>query len=104
MKSNHNIIRELLKRHPEGLKSREIADITGIDKRVVNKALESVFGVYIDRWERSVFRNTLSAVWVVVDVPENCPKPENTGRRSRERIRNPADATFLKRKQGEIND
>jgi hypothetical protein len=104
VKSNHNIIRELLKRHPEGLKSREIADITGIDKRVVNKALESVFGVYIDRWEKSTFQNTLAAIWVVVDVPENCPKPENTGRRSRERIRNPADAKFLKRRQGEIND
>jgi hypothetical protein len=104
VKSNHNIIRALLKQHPDGLKSREIADITGIDKRVVNKALESVFGVYIDRWEKSVFRNTLSAVWVVVDVPENCPKPENTGRRSRERIRNPDDVIFLKRRQGEIND
>ena len=103
MKSNHNIIRELLKRHPDGLKSREIADITGIDKRVVNKALESVFGVYIDRWERSVFRNTLSAVWVVVDVPENCPKPANTGRRSCERIRNPDDAIFLNKRR-EIND
>jgi predicted transcriptional regulator len=103
VKSNHNIIRELLKRHPEGLKSREIADITGIDKRVVNKALESVFGVYIDRWERSVFRNTLSAVWLVVDVPENCPKPANTGRRSCERTRNPDDAIFLNKRR-EIND
>ena len=103
MKSNHNIIRELLKRHPDGLKSREIADITGIDKRVVNKALESVFGVYIDRWEKSVFRNTLSAVWVVVDVPENCPKPANTGRRALERISNPDDAIFLNKRR-EIND
>ena len=101
MKSNHNIIRELLKRHPDGLKSREIADITGIDKRVVNKALESVFGVYIDRWEKSTFQNMLAAIWVVVDVPENCPKPENTGRRSRERISNPADAIFLNRKREE---
>jgi len=101
VKSNHNIIRELLKRHPDGLKSREIADITGIDKRVVNKALESVFGVYIDRWERSVFRNTLSAVCVVVDVPEYCPKPANSGRRSRERISNPDDATFLNRRREE---
>ena len=104
MKSNHNIIRALLKQHPDGLKSREIADITGIDKRVVNKALEGVFGVYIDRWERSAFRNTLSAVWVVVDVPENCPKPANSGRRSLEQICNPDDAIFLKQRQGEIND
>ena len=104
MKSNHNIIRELLKRHPDGLKSSDIAKFTGIDVRSVNKSLENVFGVYVDRWENATYRNTLAAVWVVVDVPENCPKPENTGRRSRERIRNPADATFLKRKQGEIND
>ena len=86
MKSNHNIIRELLKRHPDGLKSSDIAKFTGIDFRSVNKSLESVFGVYIDRWEKATYRNTLAAVWVVVDVPENCPKPNNTGRRSRERL------------------
>ncbi len=86
MKSNHNIIRELLKRHPDGLKSSDIAKFTGIDNRSVNKSLESVFGVYIDRWEKATYRNTLAAVWVVVDVPENCPKPNNTGRRSRERL------------------
>ena len=65
------------------MKSSDISRLTGIDKRVVNKALESVFGVYIDRWEKSTHRNTLAAVWVVVDVPENCPKPENTGRRTK---------------------
>jgi hypothetical protein len=86
MKSNHNIIRDLLKRHPDGLKSSDIAKFTGIDNRSVNKSLESVFGVYIDRWEKSTYRNTLAAIWVVVDVPENCPKPNNTGRRSRERL------------------
>jgi hypothetical protein len=63
--------------------------------------LESVFGVYIDRWEKSTYRNTLAAVWVVVDVPENCPKPENIGRRSRELLRNPADAVFLNRRREE---
>ena len=103
MKSNHNTIRELLKRHPDGLKSSDIAKFTGIDVRSVNKSLESVFGVYIDRWENATYRNTLAAVWVVVDVPENCPKPANTGRRSREQIRNPDDAIFLNRKR-EIND
>jgi hypothetical protein len=103
VKSNHNIIRELLKRHPDGLKSSDIAKFTGIDVRSVNKSLESVFGVYVDRWENATYRNTLAAVWVVVDVPVNCPKPENMGRRSREQIRNPADAIFLNRKR-EIND
>jgi len=82
VKSNHNIIRELLKQYPDGLKSSDISRLTGIDKRVVNKALENVFGVYVDRWENSLRRNTLARIWVVVDVPENCPKPENTGRRS----------------------
>ena len=83
MKSNHNIIRALLKQHPDGLKSSDIAKITGIDIRVVNKALGSVFGVYVDRWENSTYRNTLAAIWVVVDVPENCPKPNNMGRRTK---------------------
>ena len=101
MKSNHNAIRELLKRHPDGLKSSDIAKFTGIDNRSVNKSLESIFGVYVDRWEKATYRNTLAAVWAVVDVPENCPKPENTGRRSRERIRNPADAVFLNRRREE---
>lgn len=91
MKSNHNIIRELLQKHPDGLKSSDIARLTGINNRSVNKSLESVFGVYIDRWEKSTYRNNLAAIWVVVDVPENCPKPENTGRRSLERIRTEKD-------------
>jgi hypothetical protein len=86
LKSNHNTIRDLLKQHPDGLKSSDISKLTGIDNRSVNKSLESVFGVYIDRWEKSTYRNTLAAIWVVVDVPENCPKPNNTGRRSRERL------------------
>ena len=83
MKSNHNIIRDTLKQHPDGLKSSDISRLTGIDYRSVNKSLEGVFGVYIDRWEKSTHRNTLAAIWVVVDVPENCPKPENTGRRTK---------------------
>jgi hypothetical protein len=83
------------------LKASDIAKFTGIDVRSVNKSLESVFGVYVDRWEQSARYNTLAAIWVVVDVPENCPKPKNTGRRSRERISNPADATFLNRKREE---
>ena len=83
MKSNHNSIRDTLKQHPDGLKSSDISRLTGIDYRVVNKALEGVFGVYIDRWEKSTHRNTLAAIWVVVDVPENCPKPANTGRRTK---------------------
>ena len=82
MKSNHNIIRALLKQYPDGLKSSDISRLTGIDVRSVNKSLEGVFGVYIDRWENSTYRNTLAAIWVVVDVPENCPKPNNMGRRS----------------------
>ena len=101
MRSNHSTIRELLKRHPDGLKSSDISKFTGIDNRSVNKSLESVFGVYIDRWEKSTYRNTLAAVWVVVNVPENCPKPENIGRRSRELLRNPADAVFLNRRREE---
>ena len=83
MKSNHNIIRELLKQYPDGLKSSDIAKLTGIDNRSVNKSLEGVFGVYVDRWEKSTHRNTLAAIWVVVDVPDNCPRPENTGRRTK---------------------
>lgn len=91
MKSNHNIIRDLLKQHPDGLKASDIAKLTGISNRSVNKSLESVFGIYIDRWEKSEYRNNLAAIWVVVEVPEDCPKPENTGRRSRERIRTKED-------------
>lgn len=91
MKSNHNLIRELLQEYPDGLKSSQISDLTGISNRSVNKTLESVFGVYIDRWEKSVYKNNLAAIWVVVDVPENCPKPDNNGRRSRERICKTAD-------------
>lgn len=86
MKSNHNAIREVLRQHPDGLTSRRISELTGIDYRSVRKSLETVHGVYIDRWENVTYRNNLAAVWVVVEVPDNCPKPDNIGRRSRERI------------------
>jgi len=91
MKSNHNLIRDLLKQYPDGLKSSDISSILGISNRSINKSLESVFGVYIDRWVKSEYRNNLAAIWVVVDVPDNCPKPDNTGRRARERIRTEKD-------------
>ena len=80
-----------MRQYPDGLKASDIASHTGIHNRSVNKSLESVFGVYIDRWEKSAYRNNLAAIWVVVDVPENCPKPNNTGRRSRDRIRTEKD-------------
>lgn len=91
MKSNHNTIRELLQEYSDGLKASDIARLTGISNRSVNKSLESVFGVYIDRWVKSEYRNNLAAIWVVVEVPENCPKPNKTGRRSRDRIRTEKD-------------
>jgi hypothetical protein len=77
MKSNHNTIRKVLIEHPDGLTSRQISEMTGISYRSVRKSLESVFGVYIDRYITARYRNNLTAVWVVVDVPDNCPKPDH---------------------------
>lgn len=75
MKSTHAEIRAMLHKHPDGLTVSEIGDETDLSTDVVRRALQHMPDCYIDRWTASSQGN-LGAIWIAVEVPENCPKPE----------------------------
>jgi hypothetical protein len=69
------VIRDLLKAFPDGLSANEICLKTGIYERSVRPTLKKMADCYIDRWLPGKFRTPPTAIWCVVDVPEDCPKP-----------------------------
>ena len=81
--SNHKAIRELLHQNPDGLMVSEIAKALGVKNDSIKVALRSMVDTYIDRWVR-LRGSPIAAVWCAVEVPANCPKPENkNGRNAR---------------------
>lgn len=73
--THHAKLREMLKRHPDGLGVGEIASRLDIPEPAVRASLKSMPDVYIDRWIPARNRGW-AAIWCAVDVPEDCPKPE----------------------------
>lgn len=71
----HIAIRELLRKHPDGLSTRQICRLSGIEERVARPALRKMADAYIDRWIRGEFQKPPEAIWCVVEVPEDCPPP-----------------------------
>ena len=74
-KSNHSAIRNLLKQHPDGLMVSEIAKQLNLQHRATAYALKSMPDTYIDRWVK-LKSSPSAAVWCVIEVPEDCPRPE----------------------------
>ena len=73
-KSNHERIRKILKTC-DGMTVAGLVDlIMGISDASVREALKNMPDTYIDRWTPG--RKGWTAVWCVVDVPEDCPKPK----------------------------
>jgi len=75
MRSHHDKIRQCLQDYPDGRTVAEIAECTRIPTDTLRRALDTCFGVYVDRWQ-GPYRGQWAAVWCVVAVPENCPRPE----------------------------
>jgi len=67
-------LRALLRGH-EGMTTRQLSYRTDSDMRDITRSLKVMPDSYIDRWTGPV-RGQWAAVWCVVDVPEDCPKPE----------------------------
>lgn len=78
----HNEVRAKLKEAADGLTVNQIAAITGLEASGVRDMLKRMPDTYIDRWElTSTGRGGApAAVWCVVDVPADCPRPGLTKR------------------------
>ena len=74
MNNHHQKIRDLLK-DSEGLTTRQLQYRLEVDQRTLCKSLKSMPDSYIDRWT-GPHRGQWAAVWCVVEVPEDCPKPD----------------------------
>jgi hypothetical protein len=64
-------IRELLWANPEGLTTRQIADMLNADVINTHAQVKKMVDAYITGWTGGRPR----AIWAVVVTPENCPRP-----------------------------
>ena len=74
MNTHHQKIRDLLK-GSDGLTTKQLQYRLEVDQRTLCKSLKSMPDSYIDRWS-GPHRGQWAAVWCVVEVPEDCPKPD----------------------------
>jgi len=88
-KSNHAAIRALLHQNPDGLMVSEIAKALGVKNDSIKVALRSMVDTYIDRWVR-LRGSPIAAVWCAVEVPTNCPKPDDTRSKSKSKSKEAA--------------
>ena len=73
-KSRHQLIRETLLAHEDGLTKSQICNITNISHSSIKKSLDAMPDVYIDRWIIPA-KKAVTPVYDAVDVPKDCPKP-----------------------------
>lgn len=76
-KSNQTQIRFMLRLWPDGMTALDLSKQIGVGANSISVSLKAMPDAYIDRWIKKN-RGPYAAVWCVVDVPENCPKPTDT--------------------------
>jgi hypothetical protein len=70
-------IRRALRKTEDGMTIRELEEATGRRYERVSTVIRQMPDVYIDRWQQPKMRGGgYAAVYVLVKVPENCPKPK----------------------------
>jgi hypothetical protein len=69
-----NKLRKRLK-GTDGMTTRQLSALVDSGMRDITRALKAMPDAYVDRWTGPE-RGQWAAVWCVVDVPEDCPKPE----------------------------
>jgi hypothetical protein len=69
-----NQIRALLRAHPDGLSTTEIAKHVNREASNTGKLLHGMPDTYIDRWNGPT-RGQYTAIWCIVTPPDNCPHP-----------------------------
>ena len=75
--SHYTRIRALLRCHPDGLTTHQVTELLGIAQEpTTRRCLNAMPDVYIDRWElKTGSKKQYRPVWVLADVPEDCPHP-----------------------------
>ena len=73
-KSRHDKIRALILASSDGLTTSQIAKQLGSTYKSVQKTMNNIYGVYIDRWDVPK-RGQYAAVWMCVEVPPDVPHP-----------------------------
>ena len=67
-------IRKALKTCDDGMTVREIAETLALAPSRIYPLLKNMQVAYVDRWQTTE-RGKYEAVYAVVDVPADCPKP-----------------------------
>jgi hypothetical protein len=67
-------LRKRLKGH-DGMTTKQLSQLVDSCPRDITRSLKAMPDAYVDRWTGPE-RGQWAAVWCVVDVPEDCPKPE----------------------------
>lgn len=68
-----NKLRHLLQGH-DGMTTKQLSQLVDICPRDITRSLKTMPDAYVDRWTGPE-RGQWAAVWCVVEVPEDCPKP-----------------------------
>lgn len=64
----------MLRLWPDGMTSFELSKQIGVGPSSIAMSLKAMPDAYVDRWVKKS-RGPFAAVWCVVEVPEDCPKP-----------------------------
>jgi len=70
------ILREILLGYTDGLTINDLIRKTGIDDRQIRRTLEAMDDVYIDRWYLAEYQKPAQAVYCIVNIPDDCPRPQ----------------------------
>lgn len=68
-----NKLRQLLRGH-DGMTTKQLSLLVNSCPRDITRSLKVMPDAYVDRWTGPE-RGQWAAVWCVVEVPEDCPKP-----------------------------
>lgn len=80
-KRNHADIRDVLLQHSDGLTAEAVGTILNKPRGAVARALAAMPDAYIDRWIMLPgSRGQYSAIWCIVEVPEDCPHPRRNAK------------------------
>jgi len=69
------LLREILLGYEDGLTINDLIVKTCLDGSNLRRALADMDDVYIDRWLSSQYQKPAQAVYCIVKIPEDCPKP-----------------------------